>query len=58
MELGSIDGFDSKRSQVKSEQDQEAMVANIIKQMVSTEIVGALDELVKLGHPNVKDHKK
>ena len=34
------------------------MVANIIKQMVSTEIVGALDELVKLGHPNVRDHNK
>ena len=33
------------------------MVSNIIKQMVNSEIVGALDELVKLGHPNVTNHK-
>ena len=44
LELEGIDGFDSKRSQMQSE-DQDTMVANLIKQLVGNEIEGAIKEL-------------
>ena len=53
LELDGIDGFNSKRSQAQSEPDQDTMVANLIKQLIGEEIVGALEELQQLGHPNV-----
>ena len=45
LELDGIDGFNSKRSQAQSEPDQDTMVANLIKQLIGEEIVGALEEL-------------